>query len=370
MIPIANPIFAKNTSKYLNECLKTGWVSSKGPFVERFERKFATYVGTKYAVSCTSGTAALHLSLVALNVGPGDEVITTAFTMISPVFAILYTGATPVLLDVDHMTWNMDVSQIEKKITKKTKAIIVVHIYGHPADMDPIMALAKKYNLFVVEDGAEALGSEYKGRKIGSIGHVSCFSFYANKLITTGEGGMVVTSNKNIAGTLGSLRDMAHSPRKRFIHMQLAFNYRMTNFQAALGLAQLEIVEKLLVKKRRIAYYYTQFLKHQEGLQLPAELSWAKNSYWMYAVLVKKSPKISKSVLQAALADKHIGTRDFFVPMHQQPALLSLGLFKNDRYPVAEDISKRGMYLPSGPHINRSEIKTVCDIIQHQYERV
>lgn len=368
LIPIAKPLIGKNAKKYVLECLKMGWVSSKGEYVTAFEKAFANYLGVKCAISTTSGTAALHLALVALKIGKGDEVIVPTFTMIAPIFAVLYTGATPVLVDSQQDTWNMDVSLIEKKITKKTRAIITVHIYGHPVDMDPVLAIAKKYKLAVIEDAAESLGATYKKKKVGTLGIISCFSFYANKLITTGEGGMVTTNNKKLAERVKLLKDMAHSPKKRFLHTDVAFTYRMTNMQAALGLAQLEIIETLLTKKRWIAEVYTSLLRKNLGLQLPTEKPWAKNVYWMYSVLIKDTV-LSKDLLRKKLYDLGIDTRDFFIPMHRQPVLRKLGLFKNEQYPVADDISKGGFYLPSGPKLTKKEINTACRILNNIYEK-
>jgi len=243
MIPVFDVILGKNAKKYVNECLDSGWISEKGPFVDLFTLAFAQYLGTKYALPTTSGTSALHLAVAAAGIGPGDEVIITAFTMISPVYAILYMGATPVFVDVEPDTWCMRVADIEAKITKKTKAILAVHIYGNMVDMKPLLTLAKKYKLLVIEDAAEALGSEYSGKKMGTFGDIACFSFYANKLVTTGEGGMVVTNDSYFYQRLQMLKNMAHSPKKRFMHTEIAYTYRMTNLQAAIGMAQLEEVE-------------------------------------------------------------------------------------------------------------------------------
>lgn len=367
MIPVSKPIIFAKSSKYLNECINSGWISSQGPFVKKFERSFANYLGVKHAISTTSGTTALHLALVALGIKKNDEVIVPTFTMIAPVFAILYTGATPVFVDSDLDTWNMNVSEIERKITKKTKAILVVHIYGHPVDLDPIKTLAKKYKLYLIEDSAEALGAEYKNKKIGSFGIVSCFSFYANKLITTGEGGMVVTNNQTLAVKIRSLSDMSYSLKKRFLHTSLGFTYRMTNMQAALGLAQLENVEQLSIKKRQIAQIYNKLLSNLPSLKLPVEKKWAKNSYWVYGVLIKSS-KINRDKLRKKLFEKGIDTRDFFIPTHNQPALKKLGINIKEKFPIAQKLSRQGLYLPSGPDISIKQIEYVCKTIKEIYE--
>lgn len=368
MIPVSKPIIAKNASKYLMECLDSGWVSSSGPYVAEFEQKFAQYLNVKYAVTTTSGTASIHLSLAALNIGKDDEVIVPAFTMIAPVFAILYTGAEPVLVDGELQTWNIDISQIEKKITKKTKAIIAVHTYGHPVDMNPLIAIAKKHRISVIEDAAEALGTQYKNRKVGTFGDLACFSLYSNKTITTGEGGMVATDNKSLYKRLLLLKDMAHSPKKRFLHTEVGFTYRMTNMQAALGIAQLEQIEKLIKQKIAIAEFYNRHLLDIPYLTLPPNQLWAKNIYWMYGILVNKTSPISKEELRKKLFDKGIDTRNFFIPMHRQPVLTKLGLFKRESYPVADYLSKHGFYLPSGPDISQKQLNYICKSIKEMYE--
>lgn len=364
MIPVSQPVIAKNAKKYLMECITSGWVSSQGPFVSSFEEKFAKYLNVGFATTTTSGTAALHIALAALGIGKDDEVIITTFTMIAPVFAILYTGAKPVLVDVDSKTWNMDVTQIEKKITKKTKAIVAVHIYGNPVDMDRLIQLARQFNLALIEDGAEALGAGYRGKKVGTFGDIACFSFYASKLITTGEGGMAVTSNKGLAKRLKLLKDMAYSEKKRFLHTQITFTYRMSNLQAALGLAQLEEIDITLSKKRSVAKLYTANLANLTKLTLPKEIPETLSSYCMYAVLTNRGIGISRDTLCQKLFVKEIETHDFFVPMHRQPVLLKLGLFTNEHYPVADDISKRGFYLPSGPAITKAEVSYVCKALK------
>lgn len=364
MIPVCEPLIGGKELEYVTDCLQSNWISSMGKYIGEFEHKFAQYCGSRYGVSTTSGTTALHLALAALNIGKGDEVIVPAFTMIAPVFAILYTGAKPVLVDCEPETWNMDVTQIEGKITPKTRAILPVHIYGHPCDMDPILDIAKKYHLYVVEDAAEAHGAEYKGRKVGGIGDVGCFSFYANKIITTGEGGMVVTNREEVAERARRLKDQAYSREKRFLHTDLGFNYRMTNIQAAIGLAQLERADELVERRRKNARLYTQLLTGVEGIRLPIQKEWAKNVYWMYCTLIEDGFATSRDELQVRLKDDGIDTRAFFIPMHQQPAFENLGLFNGESYPVSEDISRRGMYLPSGSGLKEEEIERVCTTLQ------
>ncbi|MBI2009552.1 MAG: DegT/DnrJ/EryC1/StrS aminotransferase family protein [Candidatus Chisholmbacteria bacterium] len=365
-IPVSQPLLNPQSKRYLADCIDTGWVSSQGPYVAKFETAFAKLIGTKYAVSCTSGTAALHLALAALGIGPGDEVILPAFTMIAPAFAILYTGATPVLADVDPTTFTLNPDLVAQKITPRTRALIAVHLYGHPAEMSPLQDLARRHHLSLIEDAAEGLGSTYQGKKVGSLGDLACFSFYANKLITTGEGGMVVTNNATIAKKLRSLKDMAHSPKRRFLHLSLGFNYRFTNLQAALGLAQLAFLPRIVRAKRQLAARYTRELRHHQDLILPQEQSWAKSSFWMYALRVTRQ----RQKLMSFLKNHGIDTRSFFIPLHRQPVFKKLHLFTHERYPVAEIISQEGLYLPSGPHLSLQDQTTVCRTIAAFYAKV
>jgi perosamine synthetase len=364
MIPVCEPFLEGKELEYVTDCLKTNWISSQGKYIEEFEDKFANYCGCKYGISTTSGTTAIHLALASLGIGPNDEVIVPTFTMISTVFAIIYTGATPVLVDAEPETWNIDVARIEERVNDKTKAILPVHIYGHPCDMEPIMEVARKYNLWVIEDAAEAHGAEYKGRKAGSIGQVNCFSFYANKIITTGEGGMVVTSDEKIAEKARALKDLAHSKQKRFLHTDLGFNYRMSNIQAAIGLAQFEKIDELVERRRAHAYLYNSLLKDVGGIKLPPEKEWAKNVYWMYSILVEDRFGMSRDELMGKLKEKGIDTRRFFIPIHQQPVFADRNLFAGESYPVSEAFSKKGLYLPSGSGLTREQIEYVCRVIK------
>lgn len=363
MIPVCEPLLTGKELEYVADCLNTNWISSMGKYIGQFEEKFAGYCGCKYGIATTNGTTALHLALVSAGVGSGDEVIIPTFTMISTAYAIAYTGARPVLVDAERETWNMDVSQIEAKITPKTKAIMPVHIYGHPCDMDPIMEIAGRYKLYVVEDAAEAHGAEYKGKKAGGMGHVNCFSFYANKIITTGEGGMVTTSDEIIAERARCLKDLAHSKDKRFLHTDIAYNYRMTNIQAAIGLAQLEKIEELCGMRRRNAYLYNTRLKDIPGITLPPEKEWAKNVYWMYSILIEGDFGVSRDEFMVKLKEKGIDTRAFFIPVHRQPAFLNMGLFKGESYPVAEELGERGLYLPSSSGLKEEDIEFICRAI-------
>lgn len=365
MIPVNEPLLGKEELKNIIDCVKSGWISSKGSYIKKFEDNFAKFCGLRYGITTTSGTTAIHLALASLGIQKGDEVILPTFTMIATAYAVLYTGAKPILVDCENRTWNIDVSKIEKRITSKTKAILPVHIYGHPVDMDTVLKLAKKYKLFVLEDAAEAHGAKYKNKVCGSLGDISCFSFYANKIITTGEGGMVVTNNKKLSEKAHLLKDLAHSPKKRFLHIDLAFNYRMTNMQAAIGLAQLRKIRELIIKKRRIVFLYNKHLKGVRGLRLPIEEKWAKSVYWMYAVLVENDFGISRNRLRDELLKKGIGTRDFFVPMHQQPVIKKLGFVnKREKYPVADYISERGFYLPTGLALKEADVLYIARTIK------
>lgn len=365
MIPVNTPLLGKEELENVTDCLRSGWISSRGSYIGSFEAKFAKFCGVKYGVSTTSGTTALHLALLSLGIGRGDEVILPTFTMIATAYAILYAGARPVFVDSEPRTWNIDPLKIEECITPKTKAIMIVHIYGHPADTDPILKLAKRYKLSVIEDAAEAHGAEYKGRRCGSLGDIACFSFYANKIITTGEGGMVVTDSQRLAERASLLKDLAHSSKKRFLHTHIGYNYRMTNMQAALGLAQLGKINYFIKKKRKMAALYNKNLRGIAGIRLPREALWAKNVYWMYSVLIEDDFGVKRDELMDRLRREGVETRSFFVPMHRQPVFKKLlPVSKNKRYPVAEYISDRGLYLPSGLALREDDILKVCHILK------
>lgn len=364
MIPVCEPFMTGEELRYVADCIGSNWISSKGRYIEEFEEKFAHYCGCDYGVSTTSGTTALHLALAALGIGRGDEVIVPAFTMIASVFAIVYVGATPVLVDAEPETWTMDVGMIEAKITGQTRAIMPVHIYGHPCDMGPIMDLARRYGLHVVEDAAEAHGAEYGGRRAGGIGRVGCFSFYANKIITTGEGGMVVTNDAEAARRARSLKDLAFSKERRYLHGEVAFNYRMTNIQAAIGLAQFEKIDELVARRREHAHLYNSLLGSVAGVRTPVEKEWARNVYWMYSILVEKEAGASRDELMNGLGGMGIETRSFFIPMHRQPVFAKMGLFRGESYPVGERLSEVGLYLPSSSGLTREQIQTVCGAVE------
>lgn len=364
MIPVCTPLLGKNESKYVTDCLRTNWISSSGKYLKAFEDAFSQYCGTRYGITTTNGTSALHLALASLGIGPGDEVIMSTFTIVSTAFAVIYCGANPVFVDCEEDTFNINPDKIEEKISRKTKAIMPVHIYGHPCDMSKIIKIARRYNLHVIEDAAEAHGAEYKGKKVGGIGHLGCFSFYGNKMITTGEGGMVITNNKKIAKRCRSFKNLNFLKTKRFWHQEIGFNYRMTNIQAALGLAQLEQIEDLIKKRRKNASIYNSFLSGVRGLRLPIERSDSKNVFWMYSVVLEKEFGVSQGDMMRKLHEKGIETRPFFIPMHMQPALKKKGFSKKGHYPIAENIYKKGFYLPSGSDLKKTEIEYICDSIK------
>ena len=362
VIPVADVVLDGNELKYLTECVEGNWISSAGPFVPEFEKQFARAMGCDFGVACSSGTVALHLALAALGVGPGDEVVIPTFTMIATANAVSYTGATPVLIDSNPETWNIDESLIEAKITDRTRAIIVVHTYGNPAEMDRIIEVARRHNLYVVEDAAEAHGATYYGRPAGSLGDVACFSFYANKIIATGEGGMLTTNNPEIAAIARSLKDHAFSNERHFWHQRLGFNYRMTNLQAAVGLAQTERLGKLIEKRLSNAALYTRFLEGVKGVVLPPKRAGADNVFWMFGVLIEKEFGRARDELRQFLAGKGIETRTFFIPIHLQP--IYFDSYRGQRYLVAESLCQMGMYLPSGPALTETEIRYICEALR------
>lgn len=365
MIRVNQPLFCSNTSKLLCECIKTNWVSSEGPFVAKFENEFAHFCNVRYGVACSNGTAALHLGLLSSEIKKDDEVIIPAFTMIATAYAVIYSGAKPVLVDAEPKTWNMDTERIKGRLTKKTRAIMPVHIYGHPVNMDLIWKIARGRKIKIIEDAAEAHGAEYNGVKTGGLGDVGCFSFYANKIITTGEGGMVITNSKKIAEKARYFRNMAFQKNVRFLHRDIGYNYRMTNLQAAVGLAQVSKIARLVNKKRKIAELYNQRLNDIEGISIPREEPWAKNVYWMYSILVDQNVfGLSRDKFREHLYKEGIDTRSFFIPMHRQPVFKKMGLFVGERYPVADSISRNGLYLPSGFNMDENLVNYVCDKIK------
>jgi perosamine synthetase len=364
-IPVNEPLLDGNEKKYLLECIETGWISSEGPFVKEFERKFASRVNRKHAVAVSNGTAALDAAIEALGIGPGDEVIMPTFTIISCIGQIVRSGAKPVLVDSDPVTWNMDVSQIEAKITDRTKVIMVVHIFGLPADIDPVLEIAKRHGLKVLEDAAQMIGQTYKGKPCGSFGDISTFSFYPNKHVTTGEGGMIVTNDDQLAEDCRSLRNLCFQPHKRFVHERLGWNLRMTNLQAGLGLAQLERLDEFVLRKREMGKRYTELFNGMRGVQLPLpHTDYAENIYWVYGLVLDESLRMDAEEAMKRLAAKAIGTRPFFYPMHQQPVLQRMGMFEGEIYPVAERLYRQGFYVPSGLALEEGQIERCADIVR------
>jgi perosamine synthetase len=333
----------------------------EGPFVKRFEEAFARRVGRKYGIAVTNGTAAIDVAIDALGIGPGDEVILPSLTIISCVLQIVRSGAKPVLVDSDPLTWNMDVDQIEKKISNKTKAIMVVHTYGLPTDMSRVLELAHRYGLRIIEDSAEMHGQLYRNKPCGSFGDISTFSFYSNKHITTGEGGMLVTDNEELAELCRSLRNLCFQPQQRFVHERLGWNLRMTSLQAALGVAQLEQLDGFVKIKRTMGARYTALLQDVDTLQLPLmQTEYANNIFWVYGLVLKSSIPFDAREIMQRLAALGVGTRPFFCPLHLQPVLLRLGLFSNEKFPVAESLYSRGFYLPSGMALSNEQTERVA----------
>lgn len=371
-IPVNEPLLNGNERKYLLECLDTGWISSEGPFVKKFEEQFAARVGRKHGVAVTNGSAALDAAVAALQLSPGDEVILPAFTIISCAAAIVREKAIPVVVDCDPRTWNMDAARIEERITPRTKAIMVAHIYGLPTDMQPVLALAKKYNLRVIEDAAEMHGQTYTfsdGRQqlCGSFGDLSTFSFYPNKHITTGEGGMIVTDDDALAARLRNIRNLFFDPNRRYIHEELGYNLRMTNLQAALGVAQLERLDDFVARKRRMGAMYTELLSGLDDLiDLPVERTpYAENIYWVYGITLKDAVPFDAVAAIQKLKELGVGARHFFWPIHKQPVLQKMGLFAGETQLNAERLAQRGFYIPSGMALTDEQIEAAAQRVKH-----
>jgi perosamine synthetase len=372
-IPVNEPLLGQQEMDYVADCLRTGWISSAGHYIEEFEERWASYCGRKYGIAVSNGTTALHLAVDTLDLQPGDEVILPTFTIVSCAAAVAHCRGVPVLVDSEPRTWCMDVRQVAEKITPRTRAIMPVHIYGHPVDMDPLLELAKQHDLAIIEDAAEVHGADYlagrtgpnpRWRRCGSFGTLSCFSFYGNKLVTTGEGGMVLTDDAQMAETLRSLRNLCFQPQRRFYHERLGYNFRLTNLQAALGLGQVERIEAIVARKRWMGQEYTRRLKDIAGLQLPVEEPWARNVYWMYGVVLAEETGMDAVRFAHRLRDLGVETRPFFLGMHEQPVFHERGWFIKERYPVAERLARQGLYLPSGVALNESQLEQVCQAVR------
>jgi perosamine synthetase len=363
-IPIAEPKLDRHDAEIVSTAILSGWISGRGKYVVNFEEELANWLGCKNVISCSTGTAALHLALASLRLTKTDEVIIPAFSMGAIPFAVAYTGANILLADSEMQSWNVDPQQIEQALTKNTRAIIAMHTYGHPVDLDPILKLCQARGVALIEDAAEAHGAEYKGKKVGTIGNIGCFSFFANKIITTGEGGAVATSDAKLAGMAKTLRDMAFSAdlSKKFLHEFIGYNYRMTNMQAALGSSQLGRVEEFIKRRRQNARLYNDLLTGLPGITTPPEQTWAKNVYWMYSILVDEQFGLTRDELMIELSKKGIETRPFFVPVHEQPVFQKV--CGNKKYPFAERLSRTGLNLPSGNTLTDQQVDYVASMIR------
>ncbi len=370
-IPVNEPLLYGNEKKYLYECIDTGWISSEGPFVKEFEQKMSAGVNRKYGIAVSNGTAALEVAVQALGIKEGDEVIMPTFTIISCAMAVTKAGAVPVLIDSDLYTWNMKVEEIEAKITFRTKAIMIVHLYGLPVEVDKILELAKKYNLKVIEDAAEMQGQTYNGKPCGSFGDISTFSFYSNKHITTGEGGMVVTNDEELAERCRMLRNLCFRKDVRYVHDEISDNYRFTNLQAAVGLAQLEKLDEFVEKKRQMGRYYTRKLCDIEGLILPVvRTDYADNIYWVYGIVLDKNVNADNKMIQKYLKEEGIGSRTFFWCMHEQPVYQNQGMFSGETYSNAEYLARKGFYIPSGLALTEEQMEQVVVGVKNVMQKI
>lgn len=358
-IPVAAPALVGNEKQYVLDCLDSNWISSNGKYIERFETGFAAFCNVKHALSCSNGTVALHLALLALGIGPGDEVILPALTYVATANSVVYCGAKPVFVDSEPDTWNIDPERIEEAVTPRTRAIIVVHLYGHPVDMDPVMAIARKHGLFVVEDAAEAHGAEYKGRRVGAIGDIATFSFYGNKIITTGEGGMVTTQDDALAARVRQLKGQGMDPNRRYWFPMVGYNYRMTNIEAAIGLAQLEKIDWHIQRRRDIVNRYRLRLSGLPEVALQPEKPWARNVYWLTSIILTDLSSLSRDELMKQLAAAGVETRPFFYPLHTLP--MYAGAQQGRPLPVAERLGAQGINLPSFSTLDDEAIDYICE---------
>lgn len=373
MIPVNEPMLAEEDFLALQDTFRTGWISSAGRYVDEFEERWAAYCGVKYGIAVSNGTTALQVAVEAVGIGRGDEVVMPTFTIISCASAVVRAGGTPVLVDCDPNTFCMSIEQVEAAITPRTKAIMVVHMYGHPVDMDPIMALAQRHGLFVIEDAAEVHGALYQSKrgtpqatwnKCGGIGHIATFSFFANKLITTGEGGMVITNDPELAARSRSLRNLCFRSDRRFLHTEHGYQFRLTNMQAALGVGQVTRIESIVNRKRWAADEYKQRLSDLSQLQLPIELPWARSVFWVYGMVLADDVTFDAIEFARRLKALGVETRPFFLGMHEQPVFHDMGLFKGEHYPVSERIARRGLYVPSGLALTLEQIDLVSQAVR------
>lgn len=361
MIPVSEPEIGIEELAKVKDAVQSGWVSSKGDYINQFEQNFADFCGRRFGLSTSNGTAALHLAIKSLGIGKDDEVIVPNLTFIAVANAVNYCGAKPIFIDSHRSYWNIDPAKIEEKITDKTKAIVAVHSYGHPCDMEPILKIARDRGLFVVEDGAEAHGARYKGKVVGSFGDVSAFSFYGNKIVTTGEGGMCLTNDKEIFERMSTLRDHGMSKNKKYWHDTVGFNYRMTNLQAAIGTAQLAKIDEFIRRRRTVLSQYTRYMRplFENGLiEFRIDMPWADPVCWMFSILVDKQNPTERDRLISILRLRGIDSRPLFYPIAEMPPYKNAG-----KYPISEDLSQRGISLPTSVKLTEEKIERIVDVV-------
>lgn len=372
-VPVNEPLLTDEDFKPLEEAFRSGWISSAGRYVDEFEQGWADYCGQSHGIAVANGTVALQVAVEALGIGQDDEVIMPSYTIISCALAAVRVGAKPVLVDCCPRTFNMRTDEIEAKITPATKAIMVVHMFGHPVDMDPVLALAEKHGLAIIEDAAEVHGARYLSgrdtdsatwRVCGGMGHIATFSFFANKLITTGEGGMLITSDDHLAKRCRDLRNLCFRPDRRFLHTELGHQFRLTNMQAAVGVNQVKRIEDIVERKRSIAAEYTARLGDLPGVQLPMEENWGRSVFWVYPLLLDDDHPLDAASFAAALKAEGAESRPFFLGMHEQPVFHDMGLFLGETYPVTERIARKGLYIPSGLAITAEQMDHVCAAVR------
>jgi len=371
LIPVCEPFLNGNEKKYVLEALETGWISSAGKFIPAFESAFAAYVGVRHGIAVCNGTVALHLALVALGIKKGDEVIIPDFTMIASAFAVCYTGAIPVFVDAEPTTWNIDAEKIRAKITARTKAIMPVHIYGHPCDLEPIHAIAREYGLKIIEDAAEVHGAEYRGKKCGALGDIAAFSFFANKIATTGEGGMVVTDDEELADRCRYFKNLCFPLKggRTYTHDDIGFNYRMSNIHAAIGLAQVENLDAYVAARRRVHALYVEGLRGIPGIMLQPEAASCKNVYWMNGVVVdRKLFGVDRDTLSSKIRERGIDSRSFFVGMNRQRSLRDFGCDASGPYETSSWLTENGFYLPSSSNLSEEDSHRICQEIRSIHE--
>jgi perosamine synthetase len=359
MIPVAAPMLVGNEQAYVADCLESTWIGSAGKYIDRFEASFAEFCGTRHAMTCSNGTTALHLALLALDLKPGDEVIVPTLTFVATANAVRYCGAQPVFVDAEPETWNMNVASIEAKITPRTKGIIVVHLFGHPVDMNPVIMLARRHGLFVLEDAAQAHGAEYRGRRVGGLGDAATFSFFGNKIITTGEGGMVVTNRDDLNERMRLLKNHGMDPKRRYWFPVVGYNYRMTNVAAAIGLGQLEKIDWHLQRRAEVASWYREILADVSGLSWQVEKPWARHAWWMFSVVLDDFVDADRDQVMERLRERQIETRPIVFPMNALPPYRES--VAGERFPVADRLARRGINLPTWAKLTRQDVQHVCD---------